>query len=40
MLDTLREYACDMAQGYLLARPMSASSLDRWLAGAGKQSRR
>jgi EAL domain-containing protein (putative c-di-GMP-specific phosphodiesterase class I) len=29
-----------MAQGYFLARPMPATSLDGWLAGAGKQSRR
>lgn len=40
VLATLREYACDVAQGFLLARPMPADSLDAWLAGAGKQSRR
>jgi diguanylate cyclase (GGDEF)-like protein len=39
VLVTLREYACDTAQGYFLARPMAAASLDGWLAGAGKQSR-
>jgi EAL domain-containing protein (putative c-di-GMP-specific phosphodiesterase class I) len=39
VLVTLREYACDTAQGYFLARPMPAASLDGWLAGAGKQSR-
>jgi diguanylate cyclase (GGDEF)-like protein len=40
VLAALRGYACDMAQGYFLARPMPAASLDGWLAGAGKQSRR
>jgi diguanylate cyclase (GGDEF)-like protein len=39
VLATLREYTCDIAQGYFLARPMPATNLDGWLAGAGKQSR-
>jgi diguanylate cyclase (GGDEF)-like protein len=40
VLATLREYECDVAQGFFLARPMPATSLEAWLAGAGKQSRR
>jgi EAL domain-containing protein (putative c-di-GMP-specific phosphodiesterase class I) len=40
VLAMLRGYACDIAQGYFLARPMPAASLDGWLAGAGKQSLR
>lgn len=40
VLATLRGYECDVAQGSLLARPMPATSLESWLAGAGKQSRR
>jgi diguanylate cyclase (GGDEF)-like protein len=40
VLETLRECACDIAQGYFLARPMPAASLDGWLSGAGKQLRR
>ena len=40
VLATLREYECDVAQGFFLARPMPAASLEGWLAGAGKQSRR
>jgi diguanylate cyclase (GGDEF)-like protein len=40
VLATLRGYACDMAQGFFLARPMPAASLDAWLAAAGKQLRR
>jgi diguanylate cyclase (GGDEF)-like protein len=40
VLAMLRGYACDIAQGYFLARPMPAASLDDWLAGAGKQSLR
>ena len=40
VLATLRQYACDIAQGYFLARPMPAEGLQGWLAGAGKQSRR
>jgi diguanylate cyclase (GGDEF)-like protein len=40
VLATLREYECDVAQGFFLARPMPAASLDGWLAGAGKQLRR
>jgi diguanylate cyclase (GGDEF)-like protein len=28
---TLRQYNCDIAQGFLLARPMPAEDLDRWL---------
>lgn len=31
-LDALRELGCDVVQGYLLARPMPARELDRWLA--------
>jgi EAL domain-containing protein (putative c-di-GMP-specific phosphodiesterase class I) len=40
VLATLREYECDVAQGFFLARPMAAASVERWLDGAGKQSRR
>jgi diguanylate cyclase (GGDEF)-like protein len=31
VLATLREYNCDLAQGFLLARPMPVSSLAHWL---------
>ncbi len=39
VLAALRDCACDLAQGYFLARPMSATSLDGWLLGARRQSR-
>ena len=31
VLDVLRGVGCDLAQGFLLARPMPASTLDHWL---------
>lgn len=31
--EMLRELGCDVAQGYLLAKPMPAEALDAWLAG-------
>jgi diguanylate cyclase (GGDEF)-like protein len=40
VLDTLRDCGCDVAQGFFLARPMPADSLEAWLAATGKQSRR
>jgi len=32
VLDSLREAGCDLAQGFLLARPMPAEQLRRWMA--------
>jgi diguanylate cyclase (GGDEF)-like protein len=32
-LAALAEVSCDVAQGYLMARPMPAQDLDRWLSG-------
>jgi len=32
-LAQLRRFGCDAAQGYLFARPMSATAFERWLAG-------
>jgi EAL domain-containing protein (putative c-di-GMP-specific phosphodiesterase class I) len=37
VLDTLREAGCDMAQGFLLARPMPAMQLRRWLSKVSHQ---
>jgi diguanylate cyclase (GGDEF)-like protein len=34
VLDALRATGCDVAQGYLIARPMSAAALPAWLATA------
>jgi EAL domain-containing protein (putative c-di-GMP-specific phosphodiesterase class I) len=31
VLDALRLAGCDSAQGYLIARPMSAAALPAWL---------
>jgi len=33
-LERLRGYGCDTAQGYLVARPMPAAALEKWLDGA------
>ena len=33
VLTTLRDSGCDVAQGYLLARPMPGDKLNRWLLG-------
>lgn len=46
VLAQLGEYGCDLAQGYLLARPMAVAQLEQWLtdrrvaglAGAGRES--
>jgi EAL domain-containing protein (putative c-di-GMP-specific phosphodiesterase class I) len=40
VLSTLREYACDVAQGYFLARPMPGAALDGWLIDSGQRSSR
>ena len=40
VLTTLRESGCDVAQGYLLARPMPGDKLTSWLAGKGPVRRR
>jgi EAL domain-containing protein (putative c-di-GMP-specific phosphodiesterase class I) len=32
--EELRRFGCDTAQGYFFARPMSASTLERWLGAA------
>jgi len=37
VLDTLRDAGCDMAQGFLLARPMPAMQLRRWLSKVSHQ---
>ncbi len=34
-LEVLRQQGCDLAQGYLLARPMAVAQLRRWLARGG-----
>ncbi|MNO01862.1 Oxygen sensor protein DosP [compost metagenome] len=37
--DFLRNAGCDQGQGYLLARPMPASDLARWLATRAERGR-
>ena len=32
--DQLRQFDCDLAQGHFMARPLSASDLDHWLANS------
>ena len=39
-LDRLAEIGCDVAQGYLIARPMEAHRLGRWIAAAARPSAR
>ena len=38
-LTALKELGCDVAQGYLLARPMAPQDLDRWYAGYSSDTR-
>ena len=33
-LEELRRFGCDVAQGFLFARPMAAEALEQWLGGA------
>jgi diguanylate cyclase len=40
VLTTLAECDCDLAQGFLLARPMPAANLGRWLTGAAERRHR
>jgi EAL domain-containing protein (putative c-di-GMP-specific phosphodiesterase class I) len=39
-LERLAEIGCDVAQGYLIARPMEAERLGRWVAGAARPAAR
>jgi EAL domain-containing protein (putative c-di-GMP-specific phosphodiesterase class I) len=34
--DRLEQFGCDLAQGYFMARPLSALDLDRWLINSGQ----
>ncbi|MDQ6836131.1 MAG: hypothetical protein M3016_08080 [Actinomycetota bacterium] len=40
ILDSLHAVGCDVAQGFLIARPMAAEELRQWLTGAVARRRR
>jgi len=37
ILDRLKEYGCDLAQGYYLSNPLSVADFDQWLRDSKKQ---
>jgi EAL domain-containing protein (putative c-di-GMP-specific phosphodiesterase class I) len=39
VMATLRDSGCDVAQGYLLARPMARHEIEQWLQAAPRTAR-